>query len=628
MALNLLPMGELGAIETNGTLTFGLWLPWVSAADGNRVAVKIIHETDQFLQNVPPREFPLSHTVRDPYGDFWSVTVPIAGTPPAVAGSAWGMPGRYVYRYTIVSPNVGTLDWIIDPFAREFGVGKLSAFTLGYQPYTWSAEEVDWRTPRLSDLVLYEINIGEFGGDLNRVGNVIAYLADLGVNAVEIMPLSNVGTSVDWGYLPIGYFGVDERFGKRSDFQALVDLCHQHGIAVIVDVVYGHTGVDFPYYDAYTRLRYRDNPFMGPFAKDYFSNFGKSTDFNRPLTRDYFYTVNHHWLDVYHVDGFRYDCVPNYWDGPLGVGYASLVFETYQLAKSKLAQADPAWRRFDGGPGKPLNLVQMAEQLEDPQGVLRTTYSNSTWQNSTFDAARSVARGDRWRLFDLGLQLGLFGYPEQETTNDESIPKTALQYIENHDHERFLCNFGTYNPDEAGNPLFQEGDRSRWFMLQPYLIALLMSKGIPLLWQGEEFAENYFLPDVGEGRVALLRPLRWDYFYDGSGQPIVTLIRKLLRIRRQRAHIRQGTYFFFNDWDRYQGRGVLMFTRYEGAAYTLIGVNTSDADQTVPFWFPIGGNYLEELHGGSLNLNNVPSLQEFALTIPSHYGRIWTTAAP
>ena len=628
MALNLLSMGELGAIETNGTLTFGLWLPWVSAADGNRVAVKIIHETDQFLQNVPPREFPLSHTVRDPYGDFWSVTVPIAGTSPAVAGSAWGMPGRYVYRYTIVNPNVGTLDWIIDPFAREFGVGKLSAFTLGYQPYTWSAEEVDWRTPRLSDLVLYEINIGEFGGDLNRVGNVIAYLADLGVNAVEIMPLSNVGTSVDWGYLPIGYFGVDERFGKRSDFQALVDLCHQHGIAVIVDVVYGHTGVDFPYYDAYTRLRYRDNPFMGPFAKDYFSNFGKSTDFNRPLTRDYFYTVNHHWLDVYHVDGFRYDCVPNYWDGPLGVGYASLVFETYQLAKSKLAQADPAWRRFDGGPGKPLNLVQMAEQLEDPQGVLRTTYSNSTWQNSTFDAARSVARGDRGRLFDLGLQLGLFGYPEQETTNGELIPKSALQYIENHDHERFLCNFGTYNPDEAGNPLFQEGDRSRWFMLQPYLIALLMSKGIPLLWQGEEFAENYFLPDVGEGRVALLRPLRWDYFYDGSGQPIVTLIRKLLRIRRQRAHIRQGTYFFFNDWDRYQGRGVLMFTRYEGAAYTLIGVNTSDADQTVPFWFPIGGNYLEELHGGSLNLNNVPSLQEFALTIPSHYGRIWTTAAP
>jgi maltooligosyltrehalose trehalohydrolase len=152
---------------------------------------------------------------------------------------------------------------------------------LGYQPYVWSPTEDQWRTPALADLMLYEVNIAEFGTDLNRAREIVAYLADLGINAIEIMPMSNVGNSVDWGYLPIGYFGVDERFGKRSDFQQFVDICHQHGIAVIVDVVYGHTGVDFPYYDAYTRLQYRENPFMGPFAKDYFSNFGKSTDFKR-----------------------------------------------------------------------------------------------------------------------------------------------------------------------------------------------------------------------------------------------------------------------------------------------------------------------------------------------------------
>ena len=628
MTLNLLDLSQLGAIETNGSVTFGLWLPWVSDADGNAVTVKIIHESDQFLQRVPPREFPLTHSQRAPYGDFWSATVPIAGTAPEVAGSAWGTPGRYVYRYTIRNPAVGTLDWIIDPYAREFGVGKLSAFTLGYQPYVWSAAEAAWRTPALRDLILYEIDVAEFAGDIQRMQDVLSYLADLGVNAVEIMPLSNVGVSVDWGYLPIGYFGVDERFGKRSDFQAFVDLCHQHGIAVIVDVVYGHSGVDFPYYDAYTRLQYHENPFMGPFAKDYFSNFGKSTDFTRALTRDYFFTVNNYWLQVYHVDGFRYDCVPNYWDGPMGVGYASLVYETYQLAKTKIAQGDPAWRRFDAGPGQPLALVQMAEQLEDPEGVLRTSYSNSTWQNRSFDAARSVARGDRGRLYELGLNLGLSGYPDVVTTNGDVIPKLALQYIENHDHERFVCNFGTFNPDEAGNLLFQEGDRSRWFMLQPYLIALLMSQGIPMLWQGEEFAENYFLPDIGEGRVGLLRPLRWDYFYDGSGQAVVGLVRKLLRVRKARAHLRQGTYFFFNDWDRYQSRGVLMFARYDsGGGYTLIGVNTGDGEQTVPFWFPIAGNYVEELHGGALSLRNIPALQEVALTIPSHYGRIWTAGA-
>src|SRR5947207_2538105 len=157
MALNLLPLSQLGAIETNGAVTFGLWLPWVSVSDGNQVSVKIIHEADQFLQGTPPREFSLVHSVRDPYGDFWSATVPIAASAPDTAGSAWGTPGRYVYRYIIDNPDVGKLDWIIDPFAREFGVGKLSAFTLGYQPYTWSAAEGHWQTPRLSDLTFYEI---------------------------------------------------------------------------------------------------------------------------------------------------------------------------------------------------------------------------------------------------------------------------------------------------------------------------------------------------------------------------------------------------------------------------------------------------------------------------------------
>jgi maltooligosyltrehalose trehalohydrolase len=304
------------------------------------------------------------------------------------------------------------------------------------------------------------------------------------------------------------------------------------------------------------------------------------------------------------------------------------VYETYQLTKTKIAQNQPYWNRFDTGVGSPIGLVQCAEQLEGPEEVLRTTYSNSTWQNRTFDAAKAVARGDRGRLVDLGLSLGLFGYPEEENTNNDVIPKTALQYIENHDHERFICNFGTSNPDEAGNPLFAEGDRSRWYMVQPYLIAIILCKGQPMLWQGEEFAENYFLPEFGAGRVALLRALRWDFFYDAFGQGVVKLARKLLRIRKNRPHLRRGAYFFFNDWDRYLSKGLLLFARYNGPAYTLVAINTSDSNQTVPFWFPIGGNYVEELHGGGLNLSGIVPLQETSLTVPSHYGRIWTAIGP
>ena len=585
MALNLLPLGTLGAVENNGVLTFGLWLPWVSAGDGNAVSVKIIHEADQFLQDIPPREFPLTHSVRAPYGDFWSATVPSpARRPRCGIGMGNGRPLCVPLQDRQSERRQPGLDHrSLCPRVRR---GKLSAFTLGYQPYSWSAGELQWKTPPLADLVLYEIDVAELAGDLDRTHDLMSYLSDLGVNGIELMPLSNVAVSVDWGYLPIGYFGVDERFGKRSDFQQLVDIAHQHGLAVIVDVVYGHTGVDFPYFDAYTRLQYHDNPFMGPFAKDYFSNFGKSTDFQRQLTRDYFYTVNHHWMEVYHIDGFRYDCVPNYWDGPLGVGYASLVYETYQLTKRQIAQGAAYWSRFDAGPGSPITLIQCAEQLEDPEGVLRTTYSNSTWQNHTFDVAKSVAHGDRGRLADLGFALGLFGYPEEASSNQDVIPKTALQYIENHDHERFLCNFGLSNPDEAGNPLFAEGDRGNWYRLQPYLIGLLLSKGVPMLWQGQEFGENYFLPDFGAGRVSLLRPLRWDYFYDTAGQQLVRLVRTLLRIRRDRPHLRRGTYYFFNDWDRYQQNGVLMFAHFDGPQYTLVALNFGDVERKCHSGFP------------------------------------------
>jgi maltooligosyltrehalose trehalohydrolase len=69
---------------------------------------------------------------------------------------------------------------------------------------------------------------------------------------------------------------------------------------------------------------------------------------------------------------------------------------------------------------------------------------------------------------------------------------------------------------------------------------------------------------------------------------------------------------------------VLLFARYDGGSYTLVAINTSNADSTVPFWFPLSGDYAEELHGGGLDLKNVAPFQQIALTIPSHYGRIWT----
>lgn len=590
--MKLLPLDRLGAREVQpGQMQFGVLLPWVSSAGGNRLTIKIIHELDQFLQDVPPLEFELQHGSDPDYGDYWSASVTIRTADRPRPESAWGTPGTYVYRYQLQNPNVGVIDWIIDPYAREFGTGKLSAFTLGYQPYQWSAQESAWRTPALHDLVMYELMLNEFGGGIDGAIGHLPYLADLGVNCVEVMPVSNVGIEVDWGFLPIGYFGVDERFGNRGDFQRFVDAAHQNGIAVLVDSVYGHTSSDFPYQYLYDRLQYRENPFMGPFAKDYF---GCSTDWNRPLTRDFFYSVNQHWLATYHVDGFRYDCVPNYWDGPTGVGYANLVWNTRQLTSNP-------------------NLVQCAEQLEDPVGVLYESASNCTWQNGTLDTANSVAQGNWSSLTDFGFRLGLDGYPAE---------KSALQYLENHDHSRFLCNFGLVHRDY--NDLFNEGDRSLWYKAQPYLIALAAAKGIPMLWQGQEFGSNAVVPDSGLGRVMMFRPVRWDYFYDEVGRSLVKLVRALLGIRRDGAQFRSGDHYFFNDWMRYQSKGLLVFSRSDAQRHSVVALNFSGVDQRAPLTLARAGNYREELHG--LDNFAAGAGEERWLEIPGNYGRIWTTS--
>ncbi|HEY8521333.1 MAG TPA: alpha-amylase family glycosyl hydrolase [Gammaproteobacteria bacterium] len=611
--MQLLPMSKLGPRETApNTVQLGLFLPWVSAADGNGLSVKIIHEADQFLQDVPPLEFPLTHSIDPAYGDCWSTEVVIDLAQRPTPDSAWGTPGTYVYRYQLSSPLLGKpLDWIVDPFAREFGIGKLSAFTLGFADHAWSAAEASWKTPRLSQLIVYELMLHEFSGGLRAAMERLPYLADLGINCIEVMPISNVEATLNWGFEPIGFFGVDERFGNRADFQAFVDEAHRHGIAVILDVVYGHTGAHFPYEYVYSRLGYHENPFMGSFGKDMF---GPSTDWSRPFVRDYFFTVNDFWLDKCHVDGFRYDCVPNYWDGPAGVGYANLAYHTYQKVRSRDGAGH--WARFSNG-GE-LTLIQCAEQLEDPKGIVWTTYSNATWQNETLSAAAAVAHGDYGRLYGLGMSLGLDGYPDSVTHDEDVLPKTAFQYIESHDHSRFLVHFGIVPGDD---PLFDKADRSQWYKVQPYLIALFTARGVPMLWQGQELGADNVVPDRGFARIGVLRPMPWELFYDGYGRGVLTLVRRLTRLRAAHVELQTGAHYFYNDWDRYQSKGALLFSRYDANRLSLVALNFSDQDLPLPFAFDRAGQYTELLHGED-NFQAIAG-EERSLFVPRHYGRIW-----
>jgi maltooligosyltrehalose trehalohydrolase len=180
----------------------------------------------------------------------------------------------------------------------------------------------------------------------------------------------------------------------------------------------------------------------------------------------------------------------------MGQGYAALTYETYQAVERQGPSG--YWQRFFNGGN--INVIQCAEQLEGPREVVQKTYSNCSWQNETLSAAQAVAHGDRGQLANLGLQLGLCDYPKEVVVNDDRIAKTAVQYLETHDHSRFVCNFATISLD---GEVLREGDRGLWYRVQPYLIGLFAAKGIPMLWQGQEFGENYYVPEEGWGRVLL-----------------------------------------------------------------------------------------------------------------------------
>ncbi len=161
--MNLLPMSLLGAHERSpGVLDFGLYLPNVTAGFKVGFVLRIIHEADQLMQAIQPLDFTLANTINPafPKGDYWTVRVDTKAPPPGplVPSSKWGQPGTYLYRYVATPVNGAPIDFIIDPYAREYGVGDISAVTVGFKDHVWSPNEATWKTPNLKDMILYELD--------------------------------------------------------------------------------------------------------------------------------------------------------------------------------------------------------------------------------------------------------------------------------------------------------------------------------------------------------------------------------------------------------------------------------------------------------------------------------------
>lgn len=623
MSIDLAEVGATATQDAEGRwqVYIGVYLPGVTYSKGYRVQVRVIHERDQFVREIEPEVFDLFwHD--DSALDLWDVTVDLT------AGGAghFGQEGRYLYRFQLLRGAAPVTTWFADPFGRAAGAGSLSAFTAdsGAQPFAWS--DGGFRVPEVDELVVYELHVGEFNQTFAGVAAQLDYLVGLGVNALELMPVSNVKEDVEWGYTPLSYFAPDDRYGGPDDLKRLVDACHERGIAVVLDAVYAHAHPEFPYNLVYAASG-EPNPMMGPFAGEFFPQ-RVGTDYRKEFTRDYFLTVNRYWLEEYHVDGFRYDYVPGMLDGATGDGYANLVFRTYRHS-----QQFGRFPRFEAGGGRSL-IIQCAEHLPDARGILRTTYSNTCWQNGLFDEAGGQVHSRSVTVsFAHQLDPELIGYPGEfhNPATGEVLPVAPFQYIESHDHSRFITRFGL----EQFRDLLElpYGDRNNFFKTQPYVIALYTAKGIPMLWHGQEFAENWSLPGgTALGRTLYSRPLHWEYFYDQRGKALVRLYRILGTLRRRHRALRSRGYFFYYDDPLHRRDGILAYRRDAAATETepaeslVVILNFTDADVEAWIPWPIAGRWEEQIDQADnpqLPVHSAHNDHWLPVRVPSNYGSVY-----
>lgn len=168
--------------------------------------------------------------------------------------------------------------------------------------YQW--RDGQWRGCSTDHLIIYELHVGTFSesGDFEGCRKQLDYLVELGVNAIELMPLAQCPGRWNWGYDGVGLYAVSCNYGRPDDLRRLIDECHQRELSVIHDVVYNHMGPEGNYLGV----------FGDYFSKKHSTPWGGSFDFdgpNKEVAREYIIGNAIYWLNEFHFDGLRLDAI-------------------------------------------------------------------------------------------------------------------------------------------------------------------------------------------------------------------------------------------------------------------------------------------------------------------------------
>jgi maltooligosyltrehalose trehalohydrolase len=449
--------------------------------------------------------------------------------------------------------------------------------------YPW--KDGGWKIPSFRDLVIYEVHIGAFTpeGTFRAAIGKLPYLKDLGITAIEVMPVADFPGERNWGYDGVRLFAPAKVYGHPDDFRALVDAAHAHGIAVILDVVYNHFGPDGNY--------------LREFSPSYFEGrhhtpWGEAINFSSAEVRAYFAANLLYWMEDFHIDGFRLDATHTIFDdskkhilqelGELVHEHGRHIIVEDERAEPRLITPIP-----EGGFG--LDAVW----ADDFHHVIEVAMIDASVYRQRF-------AGELDELLDTLRQGWTSG------SLREAASKGGSQAAKSIPPERFV--FCISNHDQTGNRAF--GERINHLVSpETYRAAsalLCLGPCTPLLFMGQEWAASapfQFFTDhhgelgrlVEEGRISELRRfpvyekmlsegkipspqapetfeesrLKWDEIEKEGHEGCLRLYREALRLRREHAAFRPTHRESFHAFKL--GEGILALrAKAEGEDWLLL----------------------------------------------------------
>ncbi len=445
------PIRRPGAYEEGGFLHLVVHAPDAARA-------RLIGEWTGWLAN--PVEM---RSTRD--GTYWWARAPVGDVLTGLGGAADYHGARYQFLFDddrrLQDPAAG---WV------ESSWNEGSSRLVRSDRFAWT--DRDWRRPGWESLVVYQLHpsrfTNRFGSDppLRRVAREIeddgGYLRDLGVTAIQLMPVNEVGTHNSWGYDPAFFYAVENSYcGDEGPdaLKALVDACHRHGLAVLLDVVFNHAGT----VDNILWQVARDSFFDGD------TQWGAMVNFDHPQCRHFFAQNLAYLAREYHIDGFRLDHTATIVHSAAWDGWSGYVRRLGSGGGWDFLHAVRAAARGAGGD----RCILTAEHLPNEWGLTNSGGPmDSQWCDDFHDRMVDACR----RQFGMSRLADAFQLSHAACDDWYKV----VNYPESH--------------DEVGNVrdrvCFVAGWGQGLRMSKVAAAGTLLARGIPMFFMGAESAED------------------------------------------------------------------------------------------------------------------------------------------